>query len=188
MNKVEAVVLREAARKVGVSANLGIVTASAEATEEVAPRGAPAQITAAFNVADNLNPYSTLVPITRVEGITRAIVAPQTGKSLIKGQGVLVDLDGLAIARNPVAMFAVRRLSMLVCHGAGRSASTAFWRSGGSASESGSLTGSFSSTGRCSGRAYCGLSPRAFHPSRARSQSECHLPPGLRALRRWRPA
>src|SRR5262245_5812064 len=26
-------------------------------------------ITAAFNVADNLNPYSTLVPVTRVEGI-----------------------------------------------------------------------------------------------------------------------
>jgi len=35
--------------KVGVSANLGIVTASAEATEEVAARGAPAHITEAFN-------------------------------------------------------------------------------------------------------------------------------------------
>jgi len=34
--------------KVGVAANLGIVTASAEATEEVAPRGAPAHITEAF--------------------------------------------------------------------------------------------------------------------------------------------
>jgi len=35
--------------KVGVSASLGIVTASAEATEEVAARGAPAHITEAFN-------------------------------------------------------------------------------------------------------------------------------------------
>jgi imidazolonepropionase-like amidohydrolase len=65
------------------------------------------RITAAFNVADNLNPFSTLVPVTRVEGITRAVVAPQTGSSLIAGQGILVDLDALAIARNPAAMFAV---------------------------------------------------------------------------------
>lgn len=35
--------------KVGVAANLGIVTASAEATEEVVPRGAPSHITDAFN-------------------------------------------------------------------------------------------------------------------------------------------
>lgn len=65
------------------------------------------RVTAAFNVADNLNPYSTLIPVTRVEGITRAVVAPQNGRSLIAGQGVLVDLAALDIARNPVAMFAV---------------------------------------------------------------------------------
>jgi imidazolonepropionase-like amidohydrolase len=69
------------------------------------------RITAAFNVADALNPFSTLIPITRVEGITRAVVAPQPGASLIAGQGVLIDLSGepgeAMIHRNPVAMYAV---------------------------------------------------------------------------------
>lgn len=69
------------------------------------------RITAAFNVADNLNPFSTLIPVTRVEGITRAVVAPRPGRSLIAGQGILVDLGtqgaSMTIARNPVAMFAV---------------------------------------------------------------------------------
>ena len=69
------------------------------------------RITAAFNVADNLNPLSTLLPVTRVEGITRAVVAPGNGSTVIAGQGVLVDLGmqgmTLNIHRNPVAMYAV---------------------------------------------------------------------------------
>jgi imidazolonepropionase-like amidohydrolase len=68
-------------------------------------------ITAAFNVADNLNPLSTLLPVTRVEGITRAVVVPGNGSTIIAGQGVLVDLgtQGLTlnIHRNPAAMYAV---------------------------------------------------------------------------------
>ena len=69
------------------------------------------RITAAFNVADNLNPLSTLLPVTRVEGITRAVVVPGNGSTVIAGQGVLVDLgmQGMTvnIHRNPVAMYAV---------------------------------------------------------------------------------
>ena len=76
-------------------------------------------ITAALNAADNLNPYSTLLPITRVEGITRAIVAPASGSTIISGQGVLIDLGtegaSISIHRNPVAMYAV-----LGAAGAGR--------------------------------------------------------------------
>ena len=68
-------------------------------------------ITAAFNVADNLNPYATAIPVTRVDGITRAVIVPGTGRSLIAGQGVLVDLGTvgatITIHRNPVAMYAV---------------------------------------------------------------------------------
>ena len=68
-------------------------------------------ITAAFNVADNLNPYSTLLPVTRVEGITRVVVAPGNAATVIAGQGVLVDLGAqgpnVTIHRNPVAMYAV---------------------------------------------------------------------------------
>jgi imidazolonepropionase-like amidohydrolase len=69
------------------------------------------RITAAFNVADNLNPLSSLVPVTRVEGITRAIVAPGNGATIIAGQGVLIDLGAqgttISIHRNPAAMFTV---------------------------------------------------------------------------------
>lgn len=68
------------------------------------------QITAAFNAADNLNPLSTKVAITRTGGTTRLVVAPENGRSLIAGQGVLVDLGtqgpNITIHRNPVAMFA----------------------------------------------------------------------------------
>ena len=69
------------------------------------------RITAAFRAVDNLNPFSTLIPITRVEGITRAVVAPTSGAWLIAGQGLLMDLgtDGasLTVQRDPVGMFAV---------------------------------------------------------------------------------
>ncbi|MGQ0561178.1 MAG: amidohydrolase family protein [Gemmatimonadota bacterium] len=68
-------------------------------------------ITAAFNVVDNLNPFATAIPVTRVDGITRAVIAPGTGTSLIAGQGALIDLGTqgatITVHRNPVAMFAV---------------------------------------------------------------------------------
>ena len=68
------------------------------------------RITAAFNVADNLNPLSTLLPVTRVEGITRAVVVPGNGNTIIRGQGVLITLAGqnttVNIVRNPAAMYA----------------------------------------------------------------------------------
>lgn len=68
-------------------------------------------VTAAFNVADNLNPFSTKIPAVRLDGVTRIVVAPGVGRSLIAGQGVLADLGTqgarMTIHRNPVAMFAV---------------------------------------------------------------------------------
>ncbi|MEJ2679327.1 MAG: amidohydrolase family protein [Gemmatimonadota bacterium] len=69
------------------------------------------RITAAFDPADGLNPRSTLIPVTRIEGITRAVVAPSAAGSIIAGQGLLIDLaPGTAtdmIEKDPVAMFAV---------------------------------------------------------------------------------
>ena len=52
------------------------------------------RITAAFNVADALNPRSILIPVNRIEGLTRAVAAPSPGKSLIAGQGAIIDLGG----------------------------------------------------------------------------------------------
>ncbi|HEX4961775.1 MAG TPA: amidohydrolase family protein [Thermoanaerobaculia bacterium] len=67
------------------------------------------RVTAAFSVADALNPRSILFPVNRIEGLTRAVVAPGAGKSLIAGQGAIITLGGPGdfLVRSPVAMFAV---------------------------------------------------------------------------------
>lgn len=69
------------------------------------------RITAAFDVADGYNPNSTLIPVTRVEGVTRAVVGPSARGSLIAGQGIVVDLGpGPArtrIHRDPAGMWVV---------------------------------------------------------------------------------
>lgn len=70
------------------------------------------RITAAFRVGDALNPASTVIPIARVEGLTRALVLPRTGGSLIAGQGAVVHFgtgpgDGAdaMLVREPAAMY-----------------------------------------------------------------------------------
>ncbi len=65
-------------------------------------------VAASFNVAEGINPASTLIPITRIAGVTTALAAPAEG--LIRGQAVLIDLDGATIeamlVKAPVAMVA----------------------------------------------------------------------------------
>jgi imidazolonepropionase-like amidohydrolase len=65
-------------------------------------------IAAAFNVAEGINPASTLIPVTRIEGITTVLAAPQG--HLVSGQAVLIDLDGSTIEqmliRSPVGIVA----------------------------------------------------------------------------------
>ncbi|HEV7517846.1 MAG TPA: amidohydrolase family protein [Thermoanaerobaculia bacterium] len=66
------------------------------------------RITAAFDVADAFNPRSMLLPINRVEGVTRAMLTPLPGKSLIAGRGAVIHL-GVGpdlLVRSPVAMVA----------------------------------------------------------------------------------
>lgn len=67
------------------------------------------RITAAFNVADAINPRSMLFPVNRIEGLTRAVVAPQAGTSLIAGQGVVIHLGGSNdyLVKSPIAMFGI---------------------------------------------------------------------------------
>ena len=72
------------------------------------------RVTAAFRVADALNPASTLVAVNRVEGLTRALVVPGADGALIAGQAAVVQLgagldDGPAgmVVRAPAAMYAV---------------------------------------------------------------------------------
>jgi imidazolonepropionase-like amidohydrolase len=54
------------------------------------------EVAAAFNVAAGINAASQLIPVTRIEGITTALSAPQGG--LISGQAVVIDLAGTTAA------------------------------------------------------------------------------------------
>ena len=67
------------------------------------------EYTAAFDVTDAINPASQLIPVNRIEGITRAAVAPVHGGegNLLAGQGAVIDLSGGAdsITRTPAGMY-----------------------------------------------------------------------------------
>lgn len=56
---------------------------------------------AALDIAPAINPNAAPVAINRAEGVTRAIVAPSTGKSIFAGQGALIDTgaDGQPVTR-----------------------------------------------------------------------------------------
>jgi imidazolonepropionase-like amidohydrolase len=68
------------------------------------------ELSAAFNVIDAFNPQSTVIPVTRVEGITRAVVAPAGTGNVILGQAAIFDLAGeqvpASVTKGPVAVFA----------------------------------------------------------------------------------
>ena len=104
---------------------LGIVEIGAVAGTNDARTVNP-RITAAFRVTDALNPNGTVIPVTRVEGITRAVVAPGPGSSLIAGQGIAIDLgtEGFPgmVVKEPVAMYAMLGEAGAQLAGGGRGA------------------------------------------------------------------
>src|SRR3989441_6067839 len=86
---------------------LGLVEIGAvPGTREGSVQGDP--IAAAFNVAEGINHASTLIPVTRIEGITTALAVPSG--NLVSGQAVLIDLDGATIeqmvVKSPVGIVA----------------------------------------------------------------------------------
>lgn len=90
------------------STSLGIVEiGGVSGTNDAATSNS--RLTAAFNVADALNPRATAIPVTRVEGITRAVVVPGGFQSILRGQGILIHLDGQRademVVRNPVGIY-----------------------------------------------------------------------------------
>ena len=52
------------------------------------------ELGAALNAADGYNPASTLIPINRAGGITRAVGVPSVGGSLFGGRAILIDMTG----------------------------------------------------------------------------------------------
>jgi imidazolonepropionase-like amidohydrolase len=86
---------------------LGLVEISAvPGTREASLQGDT--IAAAFNVAEGINPASTLIPVNRIEGVTTALAVPVG--HLVSGQAVLIDLDGTTIeqmlVKSPVGLVA----------------------------------------------------------------------------------
>lgn len=84
---------------IGIVEISGIDTTNDAATSD-------ARIGAAFNVADAVNPRSMLIPVNRIEGITRTLVVPQARGGMVAGQAIVMDLSGTgaSIIRNPAAM------------------------------------------------------------------------------------
>jgi imidazolonepropionase-like amidohydrolase len=88
------------------------------------------RLSAAFDVTDAFNGHSVAIPVTRVEGITRAVVMPAGTGDVIVGRGAVLDLSGAqvpdAVTRAPVAMFAL--IGEAGAAVAGRSRGTAILR------------------------------------------------------------
>jgi len=63
--------------------------------------------TAAFDPTDGINPRSMVIPVNRIEGVTRAVIAPASNSSVLQGRGSVISMDGLQgyVLKDPVALF-----------------------------------------------------------------------------------
>ena len=67
---------------------LAEVDLSADGSDDTTSNG---PFSAAIDVVPSINPLDTTVAVNRADGVTRAIVAPGTGKSIFAGQGAVID-------------------------------------------------------------------------------------------------
>jgi len=74
-------------------------------TDDRAPTG---PFSAAIDVAPAVNPMSSTISVNRADGVTRAIVAPNTARSIFAGQGAMIDLGA---DRDPIT--AARRFQFV---------------------------------------------------------------------------
>ncbi len=89
---------------------IGIVEIQAGAQGTDDQSSSDKELSAAFDVVDSFNGDSTVIPVTRVDGITRAVVMPAGSGHALLGRGALFDLTGAqvpaSVVKSPVAMFA----------------------------------------------------------------------------------
>ncbi|HIG23480.1 MAG TPA: amidohydrolase [Henriciella marina] len=71
----------------------GIVEVGAEDSTDDTSAG-QSTFGAALDMSDGFNPASTLIEVTRLEGVTRMAVAPSLGSSLFGGQGFIATTTG----------------------------------------------------------------------------------------------
>jgi len=55
-------------------------------------RATNSPFSAAIDIAPGVDPNGSTIPVNRADGVTRAVVAPNTGKSIFAGQGAMIDL------------------------------------------------------------------------------------------------
>ncbi len=67
---------------------LSEVDLSADGSNDTSAEG---PFSAALDVVPSVNPLSTPIAVNRADGVTRALVAPNVGKSIFAGQGAVID-------------------------------------------------------------------------------------------------
>ena len=91
--------------------NLGVVEIPLSAEGTADQNTTDPGLSAAFTVVDAFNPFSTAIPVTRVDGVTRALVVPGGTGHLLLGQAAVFDLLGehapASVTKSPAAMIAV---------------------------------------------------------------------------------
>jgi imidazolonepropionase-like amidohydrolase len=79
---------------------LADVDLSAEGADDTTANG---PFNASVDASTEINPLDTTIAVNRADGVTRAIVAPQAGKSIFGGQGAVIDtgadMDAVTAAR-----------------------------------------------------------------------------------------
>ena len=63
--------------------------------------------TAAFDPTEGINPHSMVIPVNRIEGVTRAVIAANNNSSILQGRGSIISLDGAQgyVLKDPAALF-----------------------------------------------------------------------------------
>ena len=118
---------------IGGFSRLGLLEVDAVDQSNDAASGDDANVfNAALDVTPGLNPRSVNIPINRIEGITRAVVAPNAGNSVFAGQGAIISLaDADDIAVRPRAFqFVELGEAGAKISGGSRSAAHAVFRNG----------------------------------------------------------
>ncbi len=108
---------------------IGLVEVGAEDdTNDTAAATAP--YSAALRAADGFNPAATPVDASRIAGVTRVVVAPSPGLSILAGQGLTADTSGTPGSIMDDAAFMLVRLdeSGAALAGGSRPAAWAYFR------------------------------------------------------------
>ncbi len=93
----------------------------AEANDSSPERGAGFPLGAALDAVDAYRPMSTLIPVNRAGGVTRALSAPAPGDSIFAGRAAVIDLSGRP---NSVTKARAAQIVVLNYSGAARAGDT----------------------------------------------------------------